>query len=89
MADRTQYLPCSNLYRSNADAHPFLVYKNPNFGCGGKKGKKGISKKRKAFPFLLKKETHGRFGSYLTKCRFIRIICRVNKVFFEQGTEHR
>ena len=65
----------------------FLVYKYPNFGCGGKKSKKGISKKRRAFSFLLKKETQGRFGSSLTKCRLVQIRCRVNNVFFEHGTK--
>ncbi len=37
VADSTQYSPCSNLYRSNADVRQFLVYKDPNFERGGKK----------------------------------------------------
>jgi hypothetical protein len=49
------------------------------------KSKKGISKKRRAFSFLLKKETQWRFGSCLTKCRFIQIICRATKYFLSRG----
>ena len=61
----------------------FLVYKYPNFGrC--EKSKKGISIKRRAFSFLLKRETQGRLGSSLTKCRFIQIICRVTTYFLSR-----
>ena len=49
------------------------------------KSKKRISKKRMAFAFLLKKETKGRFGSSPTKCRFIRILCRLTNYFLSRG----
>ncbi len=67
VADSTHNLPCSNLYRNNADPHQFLVYKDPNFGCGGKKVKKGTSKKRRAFSFLLKKRHPGKIQKFSHK----------------------